>query len=211
MSLNLNEKPVLSATQTQIVDAAIRCVKQLGIERVTLNDIAKEAKVARSTVYSHYANKEEVVRFALLQSAYSFAEKMVMGLLDIPAGAERIIEAVSLCLRSLPDEPCLVLITDTTLTQMVNEHTLTTEAGFDINTQLFQFLVGEHDLTEAQVQEQAEFTIRTMFSLLMMLSPGERSDEELRGFVARWLLPALDLQIPEQYRLNKKTIKKEVA
>lgn len=200
MSLNLQQKPDLGPTQTQILDAAIRCVKQWGIERVTLNDIAKEARVARSTIYSHYSNKDEVVRFALLQSAYSFAEKMVMALTEVPAGAERFIEAVSLGLRTLPDEPCLALITESTLSQMVNEYTLTTEAGFDINTELFKFLMGEHELTETQVREQAEFTIRAMFSLLMMASPTERSEDEIRGFVARWLLPALNLEIPAQYK-----------
>lgn len=202
MSLYLQEKPDPGATQSLILDAAIRCVKQWGIERVTLNDIAKEAGVARSTIYSHYSNKDEVVRFALLQSAYSFAEKMVLALTDVPAGAERLIEAVSLGLRALPDEPCLALITESTLSQMVNEHTLTTEAGFDINTQLFKFLMGEHVLTETQVSEQAEFTIRTMFSLLMMASPTERSEDEIRGFVARWLLPALNLEIPARYKCS---------
>ena len=196
MALNIADKPELSKIQIQILDAAIRCVKQLGIERVTLNDIAKEAGVARSTVYSHYLNKDDVVRFALLQSAYSFAEKVVLHLINIPEGAERIIAAVQFTLRSLPDEPCLALITETALSQMVNEHTLTTEAGFDINTAIFEFLLGEHHLSEQQMREQAEFTIRTMFSLLSMHSPVPRSDDEMRGFVARWLLPALNLEIP---------------
>ena len=195
------EKPILSATQQKILEAAIRCVKQLGIERVTLNDIAKEAGVARSTVYSHYANKEEVVRFALLQSAYQFSEKLVTAIIEIPAGAARIVEAVVITLRTLPNESCLALVSDSTLSQMVNEHTLTTEAGFDINTELFKFLLGEHSLSEAQVREHAEFAIRTMFSLLMMLSPNERTEDELRGFVARWLLPPLNIEIPIQYQL----------
>lgn len=196
MTLNIADKPELSSTQIQILDAAIRCVKRLGIERVTLNDIAKDANVARSTVYSHYLNKDEVVRFALLHSAYSFAEKVVLHLIEVPEGAERIIEGIIFTLQCLPDEPCLALITETALSQMVNEHTLTTEAGFDINTALFQFLLGDNDLSEAQMREQAEFTIRTMFSLLNMHSPMQRSDAEMRAFIARWLLPALNMPIP---------------
>ena len=194
------EKPELPATQVAILDAAIACVKQLGMERVTLNDIAKEAKVARSTVYSYYSNKDEVVRFALLQSAYSFAEKIFMHLNQFEQANERIIEAVIFALRSLPDEPCLALITDTTLTQMVNDHTLTTEAGFDINTTLFRFLMHKEAVDESYVSEMAEFTIRTMFSLLSMQSPIARTDDECRGFIARWLLPALGLEIPAAYQ-----------
>ncbi len=196
------EKPELSATQEAILSAAIDCVKQLGIARVTLNDIAKEANVARSTVYSYYSNKDEVVRFALLQSAYSFAEKVFMHLVPFKKANERIIEAVIFALNALPDEPCLALVTDTTLSQMVNEHTLTTEAGFDINTMLFRFLMENEHFDETRVAEMAEFTIRTMFSLLAMQSPVQRSDEENRAFIARWLLPALNLEIPEAYQTD---------
>ncbi len=196
------EKPELSATQEAILSAAIDCVKQLGIARVTLNDIAKEANVARSTVYSYYSNKDEVVRFALLQSAYSFAEKVFMHLVPFKKANERIIEAVIFALNALPDEPCLALVTDTTLSQMVNEHTLTTEAGFDINTMLFRFLMENEYFDETRVAEMAEFTIRTMFSLLAMQSPVQRSDEENRAFIARWLLPALNLEIPEAYQTD---------
>lgn len=194
------EKPELPATQVAILDAAIVCVKKLGMARVTLNDIAKEANVARSTVYSYYNNKDEVVRFALLQSGYSFAEKVFIHLNQFSSASERIVEAVVFALRRLPDEPCLSLITDTTLAQMVNDHTLTTEAGFDINTTLFRFLMHDETLDESRVSEMAEFTIRTMFSLLAMQSPVERNNDESRGFIARWLLPALGLEIPAGYQ-----------
>jgi AcrR family transcriptional regulator len=197
-----SEKPDLPKTQVQILDAAINCVKKLGIERVTLNDIAKEAGVARSTVYSYYSNKDDVVKFALLQSAYSFAEKVFVHLSQFATPTERIIEAVMFSLRSLPDEPCLALITDTTLAQMVNDHTLTSEPGFNINTEIFRFLIQDDSLSEQVITERAEFTIRTMFSLLAMKSPVKRSYHEQASFVARWLLPPLELEIPAEYQMN---------
>jgi AcrR family transcriptional regulator len=150
-------------------------------------------------VYSHYRNKEDVIRFALLHSAYSLVEQLAIALLDTPAGSERIVEGIVLALEKLPNEPCLALITDTTLSQVVNEHTLTTEAGFKITTELFRFLIGENHLSEHQLREQAEFAIRTLFSLLNMHSPSERNSQQLRSFIAHWLLPALGLAIPEQY------------
>ena len=96
-------------------------------------------------------------------------------------------------LLELPDDPCLMLGTESTLTQMVNDHTLTTEAGFDIEVAVFRFLMQGEEIDENRLSEMAEFTIRTLFSLLAMQSPVERSDEEMRGFISRWLLPALNL------------------
>lgn len=192
----LNSQPELPAKQTAILNAAVNCAQKLGIERVTLNDIATEAGVARSTVYKYYSNKGEVVRAALLQSSYSFAEKLFDHLEQFESANVRIIEAVIFSLQSLPDDPCLTLITDTTLSQMVNEYTLTSEEGFNINIALFRFLMQGETIDESRVSEMAEFTIRTMFSLLAMKSPAQRNEEDLRGFIARWLLPALGLSQP---------------
>ena len=195
------EKPELQPTQSAILDAAINCVKQLGIERITLNDIAVEAGVARSTVYSYYSNKDEVVRSALLQSAYSFVEKVFAHLDDFDNTTERIIEAVMFILCSLPDEPCLALITDATLSKMINAHSLTSEVGIDIYISVFRFLMQNESLDDDRIDEMAEFTVRTMFSLLTMPSSTTRSDDKTRGFIARWLLPSLNIPVPEQYQL----------
>lgn len=194
------QKPELPKTQIAILDAAIRCVKQLGIDRVTLNDIAKEAGVARSTVYSYYDNKDDVVSFALLLSGYSFVEKLFDHLAQFNTAAERIIEAVVFSLKKLPDEPCLALVTDSTLSQMVNAQTLGTETGINISTEVYKLLTLEDSLDDEITSERAEFTIRSLFSLLMMQSPEHRSDDDLYGFVARWLLPPLNIEIPAQYQ-----------
>ena len=195
----LSNRLELSAKQTAILEAAICCVKKLGIDRVNLNDIAKEAGVARSTVYKYYSNKDEVVRMALLQSAYSFADKLFTHLTQFNSANVRIVEAVVFSLHSLPDEPCLALITDTTLLKMVNDHSLTSQEGFEINIALFRFLMQGETIDETRVDDMAEFTIRTMFSLMGMKSPSQRDDADLRLFIARWLLPALHLTIPDIY------------
>lgn len=199
------QKPDLPKKQVQILDAAISCVKKLGIERVTLNDIAKEAGVARSTVYSYYDNKDDVVSFALLLSGYSFVEKLFVHLNQFNTAADRIVEAVVYSLKTLPDEPCLALITDTTLAQMVNTQTLGSETGFNINTEVYKLLTQDDSLDDEITSERAEFTIRSMFSLLNMQSPVQRTDDELYGFVARWLLPPLDIEVPAQWRVASST------
>ncbi len=187
-----------------ILSAATSCVEKLGFEKTTLNDIAIEAGVARSTIYSYYLNRDDVIRFALLHSAYGFVEKVAAHLVTVPEGAHRIIESIIYCLNNLPHEPCLALITNTKLNKMVNEHTLTTEAGFTINTEIFKFLIGDTHLsnckTSNSIENQAEITLRTLFSLLNLQSPKPRNNQELRQFIAHWLLPALQLEIPDQYQ-----------
>lgn len=189
----------ITATQQQILDAAVSCVQRWGMERVTLNDIAYEARVARSTVYSYYSNRDEVIRAALLMSAYGFGEKLAAHIAGFDTPAERILEAIIYSLKTLPDEPSLALISDSALSQMVREHTLTTPAGMDIGTALFQLILQDERYSPTELAEISEVGIRFMLSLLTLESPHQRSDDELRGFIARRLLPSIGLRIPSRY------------
>jgi AcrR family transcriptional regulator len=195
-----SEAKELTKTQRQILDAAISCVTQWGIERVTLNDIAYEARVARSTVYSYYKTRDDVIRAALMSSAKGFGEKLFEHICQFATAEERTLEAVLYSLQKFPDEPALSLLSDTALTEMVREHSLTAGGGMDMGSALFQVILQDDSYTQEELEEISEFSIRFMLSLLTMHSPRERSEEELRGFIARRLLPSIGLSVPLQYQ-----------
>lgn len=191
----------LPSTEAVILSAAIVCVKRWGIERVTLNDIAREAGVARSTLYNHYSNRDDVIRAALLQSAYGFGLTLFEHIQKFEGEQQRLIEAVFFALKILPDEPSLVLLSDASLSKMVQEHSLTTPQGLDIGTALLKAILIDHHYSIEAMQEMSEACIRFMLSLVTMQSPYERNDEQWRGFIARRLLPSLGLAIPDKYLL----------
>lgn len=53
--------PELSATAERIVEAARACFERYGIQKTTIEDIAKAAGVSRPTVYKHFPGKMEIV------------------------------------------------------------------------------------------------------------------------------------------------------
>ena len=55
----------MNARNIQIIDAAMRVFSQYGYAKSTMNDIAREAGVARQTLYNAYDGKEDVLRAAL--------------------------------------------------------------------------------------------------------------------------------------------------
>jgi len=191
----------LPGTETLILNAAIECVKRWGIERVTLNDIAKEASVARSTLYNYYSTRDEVIRAALLQSAYAFGMKLFVHIQHLKQPEDKLIEAVMFSLQTLPDEPSLVLLSDSSLSKMVNEHSLTTPQGLDMGSALLKVILNEAKYAPDEFAEMSETCIRFVISLVTMSSPVERSEDQWRGYIARRILPALGLKTPEQYKL----------
>lgn len=180
-------------TQARIVEAAVRCVKRWGIEKVTLNDIAKEAGVTRPTVYSYFSNRDEVVQFALLQSAYVFAQKLLRHIQDYETAEVRTIEAVMFSLKRLPSEPYLELMSDSGLAKIMNEHALRTHEGKEIRRSIFRLIFTGLETSDEELDEIVEVTTRFVLSLLSVKSDKKRSDKELRAFLCRRLLPALGL------------------
>lgn len=193
-------KPELQATEETILHAAITCVKKWGLERVTLNDIAYEAKVARSTVYKYYSNKDDVIRVALLHSAYDFGIRLVEYFLQYETPEDRLIEAIVYGLKKLPDEPSLMLLSDDALSHLVREHSLTTPQGLDMGSALLTLILDDREYSTAELMEMSETVIRFVISLATMSSPQQRNDDQMRGYIARRILPSLGLDVPEQYR-----------
>lgn len=194
-------KAQLPSKQEHILQAAIVCVKKLGMDRVTLNDIANEAKVARSTVYKYYSNRDDVLRVALMQSAYGFGLRMLEHIMQFKTAEEKLIETVVYCMVTLPDEPSLMLLSDASLLHLVSEHSLTTPEGLDMGTAMMKTILGDKVGSLEELEEISEAAMRFMLSFVTMKSPKERTGDQLRGYVARRLLPAVGLEIPEQYRL----------
>lgn len=183
----------LNHTQKKIIDAAIICVKQWGVAKVNLNDIAKEAGVTRPTVYSYFRNRDEIIQQALLQSAYLFGAKTIKHLQKFETARERTIEAIIYSLKKLPKEPSLALLKNTGMSDIINNKGLSTPEGQQILRGLFQIILIGKSLTDDELDEIAEVVARFMLSLLTIKGPKKRNDKELRGFIERRLIPSLGL------------------
>ncbi len=187
------QKKDLNNTQKKIINAAILCVKRWGVEKVNLNDIAKEAGVTRPTVYSYFSNRDEIIQQALLQSAYLFGVKAIKHLQKFETARERTIEAIVYSLKKLPQEPSLALLKNTDMADIINNNGLSTPEGQQILRSLFQVILIEKSFDDDELDEIAEVTTRFLLSLLTIKSPKKRSNKELRSFIERRLLPSLGL------------------
>lgn len=191
---NAAQHSEFNETQQKIIDAAIRCVKQWGIEKTNLNDIAKEAGVTRPTVYSYFPNRHDVIRTALLQSGYSFATRVFAHMNQFTGTKDRLLETLLFALDELPKEPYLALITQTDFSSQVNADALSDAEGQAICLALFSEIFKFDMPAENDLIEITEFTTRLMLSLLMLKGPVTRSPDEQRAFLERRLLPAIGLQ-----------------
>lgn len=192
MNMFVNET-TFNDTQQRILNAAIECVKQWGIEKTSLNDIAKQAGVTRTTVYSYFESKDQVIRTALLQSGYAFAERLKQHIAAFKKPQSRLLESIIFAVEELPKEPYLTLITQANLSAFVNEDALNEPEAQQICLEIFRDIFRNEIISDTDLVEYTEFTTRLVLSLLTLKGPIERDSSELRGFLKRRLLPALGL------------------
>jgi len=182
-----------------ILNAAVACINRWGVDRFSMADIAKEADVARSTVYMYFKNRDEVIRAALLQSAYAFGEKLLNHMARFTKPEDRMVETVVFCVSTLPEEPFLAMVSSSVLSDMVREYTLTTEAGMDIGTAIMKEILQNPSINKAELREISEYAVRFVLSLITMESPLINNDADLRGYIARRLLPSVGLKVPASF------------
>lgn len=58
-----------AGTRERILEAGVRCVRRWGLRRVSMNDVAHEAGLARRTVYAHFPDREALVLAVLVRNA----------------------------------------------------------------------------------------------------------------------------------------------
>ncbi len=184
----------MESTESKIIQSALEALAIKGFQKVTLNDIAKQAKVSRPTVYSYFKDKDELIQSALLHSSLGIAEDLIKHAEKFDKASTRIVEAMLYALKRIPQEAHLALLADPEVVQLVNEFALVSKEGNALCQGIFKVaLMGKYK-DEAELNELIEVCVRLLLSLLTMKSARKRTVQEQRLFLERRLLPALGLR-----------------
>ena len=89
----------------QILEAARRCYGEQGMAKTTVEDVARAAKVSRTTVYRYFRNRDEVLTGVVMADAMALLDALDQQLGHITDFADFMIEGVLLILREVPKAP----------------------------------------------------------------------------------------------------------
>lgn len=191
-----------SELRDRLIDAAEACFKRYGVANTTIDDVVREAKVPRATLYRHAGNKNELIAKALVREIERFLERLGAFVATCDSFASVIVDGTIFAMRDMAShEPFNTLFTN-------EPHTVVEAAVAPVRAEMWTRLTAfvaplvEHarETGEARpeltVEDATEWLQRCIRSLVEAPRP-ERSEQELRAFLQRMLLPAF---VPDDRR-----------
>jgi AcrR family transcriptional regulator len=71
----------------RILDAAAELILRWGYKKTTIDDIAKQARVAKGTIYLHWKTREDLFMALLIREDFKFAEDLKQRIASDPEGS----------------------------------------------------------------------------------------------------------------------------
>ncbi|QCQ91487.1 TetR/AcrR family transcriptional regulator [Rhodococcus sp. SGAir0479] len=177
----------------RIVAAAVELIGRTGGE-VSIADVAESLGVIRQTVYRYFPSTDALLRAAAIASVDGFLDRLAAQVRGRQDPADALTEAVIYTLDAVPRTPHLGIMLSGS-----HSHTegITSDEALAFGvTMIRRFDVDweRHGYDEPALRELVEYLLRTMQSFFV--SPGDRTEPELRRYLRRWMGSAIDAQIP---------------
>ncbi|MCU1595061.1 MAG: hypothetical protein JWO12_2453 [Frankiales bacterium] len=182
----------------RILAATRECLALDGVKGAGTSDVARAVGVTRQTIYRYYATTEELLNAAALDVVGELIDQIATHITDFlhATGADAgdvAVEVLAYVYEHLRDDPSLNrLLTPGRLGGAVKE--LTAPSSILIGQSLItRFPIDWQSigLDAGGQQELVEHLLRTLQSLILDPGSPERSGDELRRYLDRWIAPAL--------------------
>lgn len=184
------------ATRGRILDAAVSCFRQLGVDNTKMEDVAGEAAIGRATLYRHFSNQQELIRDVITREM-SHIQTLIENAL--PPGRpceDYLVESAVIILRETPRRGLAdILFTDessATMSRLALSDSAITGFAADWLEPFYTRAAAEGVLrgwvTRKKLQE---WISRVMISLVTQPSQTLKSEKALREFFSDAIVPSI--------------------
>ncbi|MFC4913199.1 TetR/AcrR family transcriptional regulator [Actinomadura gamaensis] len=187
-------------TRARILRAAHDQFCRMGIQRSTMEDVARRAGVSRITVYRRFATKDALVEQVVRQEFRRYFDRFLIDIREARTAADRVVLGFTSALRAIRGNPLIGGLMETEpdllVPSMVNDggRTVATVRRF-VAGQLRQEQRAGNVPDEVDADLVAEMMVRVSASFLAI--PSELVDlddeEQLASLARRFLVPMLEI------------------
>jgi AcrR family transcriptional regulator len=180
----------------RLVDAAERCFERLGLQRTTIDDVAREAKVSRSTVYRYFDGRGDLIVAAYLRESGAVFAKVTELMKKKGSFKDRVVEATLRSIDAVRTGKYLPLMLSPEgamlATKAITASTAFYESARETMRPFFDEAKANGEIRrEIELDDYIEWSLRIIFSFAMFDSPRPRSREGLRKLIDTFFASAL--------------------
>ncbi|WP_378742889.1 TetR/AcrR family transcriptional regulator [Nocardia brasiliensis] len=186
-------------TRSRVLDSAYEQFSRMGIQRSTMEDVARRAKVSRITVYRRFATKDALVQQVILREFRRYFDQFLVDIKQARTAADRVVLGFVSSLHAIRRNPLIGgLITaepDLLVGSMIGDEGRTLAA-------VRQFVAGQlrheqragHVSAELDAELVAEMMVRVSGSFLAIPSHivDLDDDAQLAALARQFLVPMLE-------------------
>ncbi|MFC9970511.1 TetR/AcrR family transcriptional regulator [Spirillospora sp. NPDC127200] len=186
-------------TRARVLDAAYEQFCRMGIQRSTMEDVARRAGVSRITVYRRFATKDALVEQVVRREFRRYFVRFLRDIQQAETAADRVVLGFVSSLRAIRGNPLIggLIATETDLlvASMISDggRTVATVRRF-VAGQLRQEQRAGNVPDDLDADLVAEMMVRVSASFLAIPSHliDLDDDEQLAGVARRFLVPMLE-------------------
>ena len=195
-------------SRARILDAAYEQFCRMGIQRSTMEDVARRAGVSRITVYRRFTTKDALVEQVVRREFRRYFDKFLTDIQQAETAADRVVLGFVSSLRAIRDNPLIGGLIETepndVVPSMVSDggYTLATVRRF-VADQLHREQHAGNVPADLDTDLVAEMMVRVSASFLAIPSHliDLNDDEQLAAVARRFLVPMLNPPDPGTGRL----------
>lgn len=189
------------SARARLLDAAEACFARVGVPKTTVEDVAKEARVSRATVYRYFDGRDALVLGVLMRDAHRFMERLQRRLHAKRAFPDAIVDGILFTVEAVRADANLSTLFAPDAAGFTESVAGRSEALFTLTSDFlrpyFEAAQASGQLREAvDLDEATEWILRAIMSLLTVRGPRSRSAAEQRRFLLTFVVPGLAADPP---------------
>lgn len=184
------------AARERLLDAAEECFNQFGASKTSIEDVARQAKVSRSTVYRYFEGRNELLAAAYMRENVAVFDRVKVLMAEPGTFAERVVRVTVRAINAMRSGryfPMLFNADGALLSsQAIIASKLFYEAGSETMRPFFEEAQTREEVSAGlDLDDFIEWHLRLIFSFAMFDSPTPREQSSLTHLLETFIVPPL--------------------
>ncbi len=180
-------------TTDRVLNAAVQCFHEKGVNKTNMEDVAKAAKMARSTLYRYFKDRDELVISVIEREAMQLVGDILPKLQRYQSLEDYLLEAILMGLDGIENNAILRSLVEG---ESFHHLLLATERLTKISVEVLKPALEKHKQNgilrdNLNIEQANDWIMRLIVSLLTLPSGVIATRAKKRSLLQNMLLPAL--------------------